>query len=329
VTGEPHAGFYALRPDTVLDAVESVGMRCDGRLLALNSYENRVYQVGLEETGFIVVKFYRPQRWSDQQILEEHEFSRQLEAADIPVVAPLRDQTGRSLHGHLEYRFAVYPRRGGHAPELDSESNLRWLGRQLGRLHAIGGVRGFEHRPALSSESMGECSREYLLHEGWIPDHIAAAWESVSRDLLNRVDAAFAGVNGYTQLRLHGDCHPGNILWTDAGPHFVDFDDSRSGPAIQDLWMLLSGDRDDRTRQLTLVLEGYQQFCDFDPRELGLLEALRSLRLISFSAWVARRWQDPAFPTAFPWFGNTRYWEEQVLTFREQLAAMDEPPLYV
>jgi Ser/Thr protein kinase RdoA (MazF antagonist) len=329
VTDESQADFYALRPDTVLDAVESAGVSCDGRLLALNSYENRVYQVGVEDTGFLVAKFYRPARWSDQQILEEHAFSHELARADIPVIAPVVDETGASLRRHLGYRFALYPRRGGRAPELGDEDNLRWLGRQLGRIHAVGSIGRFQHRSRVTVAAMGEAARDYLLGHDFIPAHVLPAWESVSRDLLVRVHAAFDRAGNYTELRLHGDCHPGNILWTDTGPHFVDLDDSRNGPAIQDLWMLLAGERGERTRQLSCVLEGYGQFSDFDPRELHLLEALRALRLLGFSAWIARRWRDPAFPLAFPWFASHRYWEEQVLTLREQMAALDEPPLSI
>lgn len=322
-------GFYALQPDTVLDAVESSGVRCDGRLLALNSFENRVYQVGLEDQGFMVAKFYRPGRWTDRQIREEHLYSQQLAEADVPVVAPAADTSGETLRHHCDYRFALYPRRGGRPPELDDEDHLRRLGRQLGRIHAVGKVQRFDERPSLDVAAMGTASRDFLVKREFVPDHVRPAWESVSRDLLESVTQAFEAAGRYTEIRLHGDCHPGNILWTDAGPHFVDLDDSRNGPAVQDLWMLLSGPREDRCRQLGVVLEGYCQFCDFDLRELHLIEALRSLRIVAFSAWIARRWEDPAFPAAFPWFGGNRYWEEQVLTLREQMAALDEPPLHV
>lgn len=327
VSCEAQADFYALQPDMVLDAVESSGVSCDGRLLALNSYENRVYQVGVEDQGYLVAKFYRPKRWSDEQILEEHVFSHELTEADRPVVAPLVGENGSSLRQHLGYRFALYPRRGGRAPELGDEDNLCWLGRQLGRIHAIGRISLFQQRLRVADEAMGAAARDYLLGQDLIPAHVLSAWESVSRDLLVRVQAAFDRAGHYTELRLHGDCHPGNILWTDAGPHFVDLDDSGNGPAIQDLWMLLAGDRGEQTRQLSCVLEGYEQFSEFDPRELHLLEALRALRLLRFSAWIARRWEDPAFPIAFPWFASHRYWEEQVLMLREQMAALDEPPL--
>ena len=319
--------FHRLNPDAVLAAVEDAGVPCDGRLLALNSYENRVYQVGLEDQGFVIAKFYRPRRWSDQQIIEEHDFSLQLAEAEIPVVAPLADSAGRTLRNRLGYRFALYPRRGGRWPELDDDDTLRWLGRLLGRMHALGRVQPFRYRPRIDVDSLGGQARNWLLEHDVLPADLRPAWDSVSRDLLSKTADAFARIGTYTELRLHGDCHPGNILWTDEGPHFVDLDDCRTGPAIQDLWMLLSGERAEQAGQLGVLLEGYSQFSDFDPRELHLLEPLRALRLLNYSAWIARRWQDPAFPLAFPWFAEPRYWEQQILSLREQMAVLDEPPL--
>jgi len=302
-------------------------VRCDGRLLALNSYENRVFQVGLEDAEPVVVKFYRPGRWSDEAILEEHAFAFELDALEIPVVPPLCGPGSASLHRFGGFRFAVFPRRGGHPPELESPEHLQWLGRLIGRIHAVGAVRRFRHRPVLDLESFGHASRRHLLASPMLLPEMRAAWESISAAVLERAAAAFERAGEFARIRLHGDCHPGNILWTDHGPHFVDLDDCRSGPAMQDLWMLLSGDRESMTVQLGHVLAGYTEFRDFDPAELHLVEALRSLRMLHHSAWLARRWDDPAFPQAFPWFGGARYWEQQVVALREQLELMDEPPL--
>lgn len=321
----PYAG---LGPETVLDALESVGLRCDGRLLALNSYENRVYQVGIEDGAPVVAKFYRPGRWSDAAILEEHGFVAALATAEIPAV-PALSLADTTLNRHRNFRFAVFPRQGGRAPELDLPGVREWLGRFLGRLHAVGRQAPFRHRPALDIAGFGEAPRDFLLDRGFIPDDLLPAWESVVNQALDGVRAAFDRAGSVPTLRLHGDCHLGNVLWTDGGPHFVDFDDARNGPAIQDLWMLLSGDREQMSRQLGELLDGYEQFSDFDRRELHLVEALRTLRLIHYSGWIARRWQDPAFPAAFSWFGSQRYWQDRILELREQVALMDEPPLVV
>jgi len=324
---DPNAPYYNLSPEAVLAAVESVGHRSDARLLALNSYENRVYQVGMEDGPPLIAKFYRPGRWTDAAIVEEHDFTDELAQQEIPVVAPLRDETGASLCHHAGFRFALYPRRGGHWPELDRPDNLRWLGRFLARIHAVGATRPFQHRPRFSREEFGHDPRRFLLEQGFIPDHLTEAYSSLTTDLLARIDTAFDRTGPVREIRLHGDCHPGNILWTRDGAHFVDFDDCRSGPAIQDLWMLLSGERDEMERQLGYLIEGYSRFHDLDPRELQLIEALRTLRMIHYAGWIARRWQDPAFPHGFPWFGSTRYWEDHVLSLREQAARLDEPPL--
>lgn len=320
--------YANLGPATVLDAVESVGLVCDGRVLALNSYENRVYQIGLDGAPPIVAKFYRPGRWSDAAIREEHDFSRELAEAEIPVVAPLRFD-GRSLLEHAGFRFALFPRRGGRQPDLESREDLQWVGRFLGRIHAIGARIPFEHRPGLDIAAFGTASRDYLLASGLLPSHIEAAYSSVSEELLATIEDRWSTAGPVRFQRIHGDCHRGNILWTDAGPHFVDLDDCRRGPAIQDLWMLLSGDREEQTRQLSFLLEGYRQFADLDPGELWLIEPLRTLRIMHYAAWLARRWEDPAFPAAFPWFGTARYWEEHVLGLREQAAALQDPPLPV
>ncbi len=320
--------FSALTPDLVLDALESTGLRCDGRMLALNSYENRVYQVGREEGAPVVAKFYRPARWSDDAILEEHAYTLELAEREIPVVPPLALQ-GRTLHEFAGFRFAAYPRQGGRPPELDDAGTLEWMGRFMGRIHAVGATRAFAHRPALDIETFGVEPRTWLLEHGWIPPELLSAWESVSAQALEGVRHCFERAGNISTLRLHGDCHMGNVLWTDDGPHFVDFDDCRTGPAVQDLWMLLSGEREAMTRQLSDVLAGYEDFYEFDRRELHLIEALRTLRLLHYSAWLARRWDDLAFPAAFPWFNTPHYWQDRILELREQVALMQEPPLVV
>jgi Ser/Thr protein kinase RdoA (MazF antagonist) len=319
--------YSALTPDAVLNALESIGLNCDGSLLALNSYENRVYQVGIEDAPPVVAKFYRPERWSDAAILEEHAFVQELQEREIPVVAPLALADGKTLHASQGFRFAVFPRRGGRAPDLDKPDTLQWMGRFLGRIHAVGAVTPFRERPALDIAAFGEASRDYLLAHRFLPDDLLAAWRSVVELALDGVRRCYERAGPAACIRLHGDCHAGNVLWTDAGPHFVDFDDCRMGPAVQDLWMLLSGERAEMTRQLGDVLAGYEDFREFDASELHLVEALRTLRLLHYSAWLARRWDDPAFPAAFPWFNTQRYWQDRILELREQVALMDEPPL--
>jgi Ser/Thr protein kinase RdoA (MazF antagonist) len=324
-----HLPPYAqLTPDTVLDALDHIGLRSDGRLLALNSYENRVYQVGQEEAQPVIAKFYRPNRWSDAAILEEHAYTLELANREIPVVPPLILANQTTLHRHQGFRFAVYARHGGRMPEFDRSDTLEWMGRFIGRIHAIGALQPYIHRPTLDIASFGEEPCAFLLHGHWLPADLLPAWRSVIHQALDAVRACFQRAGQSKHIRLHGDCHAGNVLWTDAGPHFVDFDDSRMGPAIQDLWMLLSGDRADMVRQLADVLAGYEDFREFDTRELYLLEALRTLRLIHYSAWIARRWHDPAFPAAFPWFNTQHYWQDRILELREQIALMQEEPLW-
>jgi Ser/Thr protein kinase RdoA (MazF antagonist) len=318
--------YSRLTPDVVLDAIESAGLRCDGRQLALNSFENRVYQVGIEDGNPVVAKFYRPGRWSDAQILEEHAFVLELARREIPAVPPL-ELSARTLHAHGGFRFALYARRGGRAPELEDRATLEWLGRFLGRIHAVGALRPFAARPAIDIASFGLESRDWLLEHDFIPAELREAWRSVAALALRGAADCYERAGTPRTLRLHGDCHAGNVLWTDDGPHFVDFDDARNGPAVQDLWMLLPGERAAMSASLKHVLEGYERFCAFDRRELHLVEALRTLRLLHFSAWIARRWDDPAFPAAFPWFGTQRYWQDRILELREQVALMQEAPL--
>ena len=320
--------FSSLGPDCVLDALQSIGLYSDGRLLALNSYENRVYQIGMEDGPPVVAKFYRPLRWSDEQILEEHAFTNELVQQEIPVVPAMVHANGQSLHSFDGFRFAVFKRQGGRAPELGDVATLEWLGRFIGRIHAVGRQKTFKHRPELNPQTFGIEPRDYLLGSGLIPPDLLEAYRSVTAQALEGVQRCYERAGDIRLCRLHGDCHVGNVLWTDAGPHFVDFDDSRSGPAIQDLWMLLSGERQEMVRQLSDLLAGYEDFAEFQPRELYLIEALRTLRLIHYSAWLARRWDDPAFPAAFPWFNTQRYWQDRILELREQVALMDEPPLW-
>jgi Ser/Thr protein kinase RdoA (MazF antagonist) len=317
--------YYRLDPDTVLQSIDSTGLLTDGRLLALNSYENRVYQVGIEDADPVIAKFYRPGRWTDEQIMEEHAFSIELAEAEIPLIAP-NQIDNRSLFSHDGFRFAMFKRQGGHAPELEDRETLLWLGRFIGRIHAVGGSRPFEHRPALTAERFGDDSLATIREGQWLPPHMEIAFESLVDDLMLHIRAAWERAGDIRSIRLHGDCHPGNLLWRD-GPYFVDMDDCQSGPAVQDLWMLISGERYEMEQQMADIIEGYRQFCDFDLRELQLIEALRTLRMLHHAAWLARRWEDPAFPIAFPWFDSPRYWEDLVLSLREQLSAMQEPAL--
>jgi Ser/Thr protein kinase RdoA (MazF antagonist) len=318
--------YDRLTPDVIVAAVEEIVGYSDGRILALGSYENRVYQVGLESGEFVVAKFYRPGRWSESAILEEHAFALELAAAEVPVVPPLV-HGGLTLFDSGDFSYAVFARQGGRWPELGGCEDREWMGRFIGRIHMVGRAARFQHRPDLVAEVANEDARTFLLDHGFIPAHLEAAYESITADLHDRVCDAFAAAGELRTLRIHGDCHRGNVLWTDDGPHFVDLDDCLTGPAIQDLWMLLAGDRNEMGEQLGELLQGYGEFADFDIRELLLVEPLRTLRMIRYAGWIAARWEDPAFPRAFPWFAEPRYWENHVLELREQLAALDEGPL--
>jgi Ser/Thr protein kinase RdoA (MazF antagonist) len=322
------APYESLTPDTILDALESIGLEPSGSLLALNSYENRVYQAGLEDQSFIIVKFYRPERWSDAAIAEEHQFTQTLFDEELSVVTPMAltttDAGQQTVFQHGGFRFAVFARQGGHPPNLENLDDLEVLSRTIARMHAVGARQPFEHRPQINVQRFGHDSRNFLLENNFLPPEMEAAYATVSEHLLQRIEPLMINV---PNVRIHGDCHMGNILWRDDVPHFVDFDDCMMGPPIQDLWMLLSGERYDQTGQLATVLDAYNDFFSFDVATLGLIEPLRTLRIMHHAAWIARRWHDPAFPPAFPTFDSVNYWSKHVLELREQLALLDEPPL--
>lgn len=327
-SGNPVLAFQNLSPDEMLDAVESCGIRCDGRFLALNSYENRVYQVGLDDESQVVAKFYRPDRWSDQAIIEEHLFTRELEELEIPVIAPL-SIGDRTLHHTGPYRFALYPCRGGRAPELDNSSHLEILGRFVARLHNAGAAGSYTSRPAITIDAYITAPADFVVEEGYVPDYLVDNWRGVIEAVSEKAAAAYYRAGSISSIRLHGDLHHGNVLWTARGPHLVDFDDARSGPALQDLWMFLSGDRAYMQQRLGDLIGGYEQFRDFDRAELQILETLRSMRMVHHAGWLASRWEDPAFPTAFPWFNTDRYWEQLIADLYEQLELMDGSALTV
>ena len=345
--------FEGLSPDLVVAAVEqATGGYSDGRVLALGSYENRVFQVGIEDGEPVVVKFYRPGRWTDESILEEHAFALELAAAEIPVVAPLvfgdktlltvESEAGATPDPDLtetnilpqpfasppqHFRYAVYPRRGGQWPELGTSDDRKWMGRFLGRIHAVGAAGRFQHRPRLGIDWLGYDAVNYLLDAELMPDYVARSYEELTDEMLAIIEQRFEWGGMFRYLRIHGDCHRNNVLWTPEGPHFVDLDDCMTGPAIQDIWMLLAGNREEMRAQLADMVEGYQQFNRFDEQELVLIEPLRALRMIHYAAWLARRWHDPAFPRAFPWFGEPRYWEEHLQALAEQRDALEQPAI--
>jgi len=322
---QQQAPYQQLTPELILTAIESAELEPSGGLLALNSYENRVYQIELSEGGFIIAKFYRPERWTDDAILEEHQFAFELEAQDIPIIPPII-KDGRSLFEHGGYRFSLYPRRGGRWPELSDPSILEQLGRLIGRIHAIGRTSRFEHRQTINVANYGQASLDYILENDFVPPESKHNFTLAAQTLLDQAQNTIEAVQPFN-IRIHGDFHPGNILSTGEQFHFVDLDDCVMGPAMQDLWMLLSGEQHEMATQFSHVLEGYEMFCEFDRSELAIIEALRALRLVYYCGWLARRWDDPAFPQNFPWFNTPRYWEEQMITFREQLERCQMPVL--
>ncbi len=316
-----NAPYAGLSPDVVLDAVESLGLVTDGRLLSLNSFENRVYQIGLEESAPVVAKFYRPGRWSDEAILEEHDFAIRLQKAEIPMVAPLRFAK-KTLHYHEDFRFTLFPRQGGREPVLESDDNLAWLGRMIGRIHALGQQVKLAHRPHLMDSQRATEAIETVLSGAFVPPEQQENYRSIASQLKDLIAEQFAARKSVKQIAIHGDCHRGNVLWTDNGPHFVDLDDCLMGPPVHDFWMLLDGEAESRRKQLDILLEAYETFCEFDYTQIGLMEALRALRMIEYAAWIARRWDDPAFAQHFPWYAQPRYWEEHIAGLAEQLHRM-------
>jgi Ser/Thr protein kinase RdoA (MazF antagonist) len=316
--------YQNLNPSLILDAIESVGYRCNGSLFPLNSYENRVYQIGIEDADPLIAKFYRPGRWSDEAILEEHQFSLELLSHEIPVVAPLVSNNDQTLHSFADFRFAIFPRKGGRALELDDNEQLEWMGRFIGRLHAVGAVRPFLHRITLDPQTYGYKPYQFLLDQNFIPFETLSVYQETVANILTRIDAIFASAGKVPQIRLHGDCHASNVLWSPTGPHIVDLDDCLMGPAIQDIWMLLSGANPQETKaQLALILKGYRKFHDFKIAEAKLIEALRTLRMIHYTGWLAKRWQDPTFPLNFPWFNTDQYWREQLQNLRQQMFVLE------
>lgn len=314
--------FAQLNPVLILDALESLGIRVESGLLALNSYENRVYQFIAEDSKRYVVKFYRPQRWNKAQLLEEHSFSLELALHDVPVVAPMLIN-GHSLHHYQDYSFALFESVGGRQFEVDNLEQVQWMGRFIGRIHQVSKSSQFMHRPQISTDEYLHQPAKELQTSALIPSGLQKPFFTILHQVIELSEKLYQNTS---TIRLHGDCHPGNILWRD-GPTFVDLDDCRSGPAVQDLWMMLSGDRHQQSLQMTTLVEAYQEFCEFDPRQLLLIEPLRAMRMVHYMAWLSRRWQDPAFPHAFPWFADEKYWEQQILSLKEQFSALGEPHL--
>ena len=287
-----------------------------------------MYQIGIQDSSPIIGKFYRPNRWNKKQILEEHQFCFELAEQELPIVAPLISEGGESLFQYKGFHFALFPRKGGYGPELDNLDNLYLLGKLLGRIHAVGAIRPFSHRNTLNSNTFGYESSKFV-SENFIPTELKLSYDSLVKDLMKTIDEVVSNAGDIQNIRVHGDCHSGNILWRDDNAHFVDLDDAMMAPAIQDIWMLLSGNRDRQNAQLSEIIDGYNEFFDFHPRELKLIDALRTLRIINYTAWIAKRWNDPAFPMAFPWFNTIRFWSEHILQLREQFAALGEPNLKI
>ncbi|MGB3726660.1 MAG: serine/threonine protein kinase [Glaciecola sp.] len=318
--------FEGLTPTLILDAIESLEIYVSSGLLALNSYENRVYQFATEDHGRLVAKFYRPQRWSNLQIQEEHDFSLELQGHELPVVAPMQFN-GKTLHDYMGYRFALFPSVGGRQFEVDNLDQLEWMGRLIGRIHATSAKQAFKHRFSININEYLHEPKTTLQNSPLVPSHLHTPFFTILDHVIHHAEQQYnEAISKVTIIRLHGDCHPGNILWRD-GPMFVDLDDCRSGPAIQDLWMMLAGDRQQQHMQLETLVEAYEEFSEFNTAELALIEPLRALRMVHYMAWLCKRWEDPAFPRAFPWFGEDKYWENQILALKEQLSALQQAPI--
>ena len=318
--------YNQLDPETIIQAVESTGLKCDGRITALNSYENRVYQIGIEDEEPIIGKFYRPKRWPDETIQEEHDFTLELQANEIPVVAPLVLE-GQSLQHHANFRFALYPRRGGYPPETDNEEELEQLGHVIARMHNIGATKSFSHRLSMQPLEDSREASDFLLANAFIPNDLIIAYESLCTQLFEQMQGFENALTQTHFIRIHADFHHGNVLYRDNIANIVDFDDARMGPAVQDIWMFLAGDRQEMTLGLGIILDAYSEFREFEASELTIIELLRTARIMTYAAWIAKRWQDPAFPIAFPYFNSQQYWENHILTLREQAALLQEPPL--
>ena len=323
MTDQP-VDYSLLSPDFMLDAIESIGIHVDSGLLELNSYENRVFQFLDENRQRFVVKFYRPARWSDEQIQEEHDFSLQLKSADIDVVAPLQFD-GCSLFIYQGYRFAIFPSAGGRPIEVDNLDALESVGRNLGRVHQLASQQSFLHRPTVSVVEFVQTPKQILQQNNFVPVHLETSFFDVY-DLLSKEIALQYKPDDKQLIRLHGDLHAGNILWRDKVT-LLDFDDCRQGPAVQDVWMMLHGERHEQLLQLEVMLEGYEEFCSFDTKQLTLIEPLRAMRMMHYMGWIAKRWQDPAFSRHFAWFTDEQYWQQQVTVLQEQIDNMQKSPL--
>jgi len=316
--------YYQLNPDRVMDAVESLGFYCDGRVMALNSYENRVFQVGLDDAQPLIAKFYRPSRWSDAQILEEHQFTLELADRGVNAIAPIQHD-GETLFRFSDFRFSLFPRKGGHAPELDNEDHLFELGRFLGKMHSIGEIKPFQYRPELNVTDYARVGQQHVLNSGLLGGY-RQRYERLTEELLKVCEQRLKQVSA-PLIRVQGDCHGGNMLWRDDELMLLDFDDCRMAPAMQDIWMLLSGDKLQQQQWLSEVLEGYEEYRTFPRQELALIEPLRTLRMIYYSGWLAQRRKDPAFIMAFPHFGGEHWWLEHVNALTQQKILLSQPPL--
>lgn len=330
VSAAPHDAFFALTPERVLDAVEVGGRRATGYAFALNSFENRVYEVELEDGERLVAKFYRPDRWSREAIADEHAFLAELHAEELPVVPPIDLGGGETLgtvgddSGGILY--ACFPKVRGRPPEDLDEAQLRRIGRLIARLHLVGGRRAAAARPRLTVDYYGTASLRLLLESDFIPDSLRPRYAGIAERVIGECEAAFLRFPDLETLRIHGDCHLGNLLWGKDGPFFLDFDDFLAGPAVQDLWLIAPGLDDEARRQRLALVEGYEEMRAFDRRTLALVEPLRALRILRYAAWIAQRYRDPAFQRAFPDFEEPNYWLREIRALQDQslrLAAHD------